>query len=296
MIQLQGVNDFREDLLVLPCAVEPKLDGWRMSASREKGRYVLRARSGMVLDIPRIAVRLEGYSNLPEGCFLDGELTHPDGFQAIKGAIAMQDERLVFNVFDLVRDPEPRDYEGRKALLCTLDNDYVNVNWIGYIECKTVEQVMCEYELVLTKGFEGIVIKRMDSLYGYKDNWLRLKPTETQDCEIVGYELDHIGNLKSLIVLDQEGHTCKVGGSISAHNRRMFARLGDGALGMIVEVKHRGRFASGTMRHATYSRLRDDRPSRRREEYSDAPEMDPADFDPAAFEAALTDAMEEDTE
>lgn len=256
-LPLQGVNDYKPGLVTGMVGVEVKYDGWCTASRREHGQINIYTRGGERLDLPHLSEAVD--KALPPGYFFHSELTHPDGFQAIKAAIAQKDERLQLMVFDMPSESvfvdgfDRMHYQNRKGFLYEMIDEYDSNSLLIPVhnDIKAVSEIQQFFEGLVARGYEGIVIKRLDSIYnaGKTNDWLRLKRVETQDCEIVGVEFNQ--KQHSYIVVDESGIRCRVRAGRVIDDEDL--------LGRIIEVRHQGKFDSGIMRCPTFVRFRDDK-------------------------------------
>jgi len=183
---------------------EPKLDGYRVIAFVAQGKVRLRSRRGLDLTpcFPEIVAELAAH---PAGqLVLDGEIVAfgPDGrpsFNALqnraqlKGAAeiasAQRTSPVAFVCFDLLHfaglNLRNAPYSDRRRYLCQCLLPGAHVQLVHASE--DAEQL---YAASLQLGFEGIVGKRLDSVYreGRRSaDWLKLKVTESGEFLIGGY-------------------------------------------------------------------------------------------------------------
>jgi len=170
---------------------EPKLDGYRVLAFIEPGRVSLRSRRGLEMysDYPGLAAELakQGASMI-----LDGELVAfgADGrpsFNALQNAGAGTLAALV--CFDLLYfagvDVRAAPYAERRRWLaqCLMPAPLVQL-------VHASEDGVALHEAALASGFEGVIGKRIDSVYesGKRSAaWLKVKPATTAEFVIGGY-------------------------------------------------------------------------------------------------------------
>lgn len=276
MRELQGVVDYKESMIEGAVAIEPKLDGWRVHARHVDGVPKLFSRNGIELPLPHIQRELALL--IPQGYFFDGELTHTAGFEAIKGAIARQDEDLHFHVFDMVFEEffhdgiDMREYRARREALEDVFEAPEGVLTLGYMRVSVHLVMMAKardegieilHQSLLEQGYEGSVIK--DPLAPYESGptgaWMRIKPVSTVDCVIIGVERSETDPaLASAIkVCDPEGVVSNVHSGISRDLLREMVNHPGRYVDLVVEISHRGKYASGKMRNASFVRLRPDK-------------------------------------
>lgn len=112
-------------------------------------------------------------------------------------------------------------------------------------------------EKTLEAGFEGLVIKDMDSPYrrGPSRYWMKAKGCETLDVPVQGVRVDDSGRLQSIIVT-VEGRPAIVGAGFSEALRLEPAEF---VTGRIVEIRHIGKTRNGCLKGAAFVRFRDDK-------------------------------------
>jgi bifunctional non-homologous end joining protein LigD len=207
---------------------EPKLDGYRALAFVDDRGVRLRSRRGLELApvFPRLAEELAAQwrpaprppagaakprarrapaaSAGHEGMILDGELVAFDAagrpsFQALQNRARLEGERaiaaadrsvpLAFFCFDLLYfagvDLRGSPYRHRRRYLsqCLLPSPLVQL-------VHAEDDGVALLEAALASGFEGVVGKRLDSVYrsGRRSAaWIKVKPTRTADFVIGGY-------------------------------------------------------------------------------------------------------------
>ncbi|HET9762154.1 MAG TPA: non-homologous end-joining DNA ligase, partial [Casimicrobiaceae bacterium] len=170
---------------------EPKLDGYRVLAFVDAGRVSLRSRRGLELagDYPALAAEL---ATQGAPMILDGELVAfgPDGrpsFNALQNAGAGTPAALV--CFDLLHfagvDVRAAPYADRRRWLaqCLMPSPLVQL-------VHASGDGVALHEAALASGFEGVIGKRVDSVYesGKRSSaWLKVKPATTAEFVIGGY-------------------------------------------------------------------------------------------------------------
>lgn len=271
-MELQGVVDYKECNVGGTVAIEPKMDGWRMHARHVDGVPKLFTRNGHEITLPHIQRELALL--MQKGYFFDGELTHPEGRDAIKGAIAHQDEDLNYHVFDMVLDTffetglDERPYLTRNIELQKIFNPHDSTRygekvWLVPANCIPCAEIDFQYNAFLLFGHEGAVVKNPDSPYtsGPTGDWMRLKPVFTVDCVIMAVERSETDPAlaSSLIVRDPAGVVSKVHSGMTKQFLRDAIEHPARLVDTVMEASHRGKYTSGKMRHASFVRLRPDK-------------------------------------
>jgi bifunctional non-homologous end joining protein LigD len=176
---------------------EPKLDGYRVIATRENGEVRLASRRGLdcSAEYPWLveALREQPYRD----AILDGEIValdelgHPS-FQLLQNRASEPRPHMVYYAFDLLfrdgYDLRAVPLEQRKALLASslfpIPGDRVR------IVDAFPEHGTTLYAAALENGMEGIVAKRRDSRYDAgkrTDAWLKIKATKSDEFVVGGY-------------------------------------------------------------------------------------------------------------
>lgn len=185
-------------------ALEYKIDGFRCEAHCDSS-IALYSRKLNKLNTEAYPDIVSGLKELGlENTVLDGELVayNPETKELVSFQETMKRKRNEFNansfplkyiVFDvLMADGEEtidRPYQERRKILEGLKwNDTVE---LIEAECvSTKEQISEFYNKSLEKGFEGVMAKKIDSAYEIgkrNNNWVKLKPTITVDCIVMGW-------------------------------------------------------------------------------------------------------------
>ncbi len=275
---------------------EWKWDGYRLTASIEKGRVGIASRNGLPWQdrLPHLVEALQG---LGVDAALDGELVAMDArgqsdFNALQRALKSdRTDGLSYVLFDLVRlgatDLSRTPLVQRKDLLRRLIE--AHGPYLGYSE-HIVGHGAEVFAVAVKQKLEGIISKRVNSQYrsGRGNDWLKVKPVQTREYAIVGYTRPKgsRAGLGAVLLATPEGNGWKYVGRVGsgladADLAALPARLrptpGAPAVKLpphvvlpdkavtwvhpdtIVEVRFRGWGKEGLLRQASFSRLRDDR-------------------------------------
>jgi bifunctional non-homologous end joining protein LigD len=215
-------------------AFEPKWDGIRALAYVEGGRATLRTRNlvdvtGQYPELARLGERLKGHDAL-----LDGEIVAFDerglpSFQLLQARLGVTTPRVaharasdvpvVYLVFDVLwhdgRDAMRLPYEERRRILesLPLGGDVVRLS---------PSVVGSGRALLATPGLEGVVAKRLGSLYekGARSRaWLKIKEQRRQEFVIAGWTTGRgarRGRIGALLlgVRDEPGGALRYAGSV----------------------------------------------------------------------------------
>jgi bifunctional non-homologous end joining protein LigD len=281
-------KDGAEDLLSDERFVfEPKLDGIRAIAYVVDGSIELRSRSDRVISdaYPEITA-----GQLPD-CVLDGEIVlydakgNPDF-----GALLSRHQRksapvgarpVTFAVFDVLRigsdmllsKPIERRKERLDGILQAPPERFQNTLWTDH-----GPQL---FELMRERGLEGVIAKRRASIYrpGQRsDDWRKVKVFATADVVITGFRADR-RTLSSLEVAayDDAGNLAplgRVGTGFSDASARILRDALEGIRSedavspdgvapvkplLVAEVRYLHRTRDGSLRHASFLRIRSDK-------------------------------------
>jgi DNA ligase D-like protein (predicted ligase) len=236
--------DFIETMDCLPVVNVPegpewsyelKLDGYRLEVVRAKGETTLYSRRRNVLNqkFPYIASALE---SLPEGTVIDGELvaTGPDGrpnFNLLQN-FRSAESHITYYAFDILvhmnRDLTMLPLSERRAILRSIivPSDHVALSEVSN---QTAAQML---SFVRSHGLEGIVAKRVDSVYqpGKRTGlWSKHRVNLGQEFVIGGYVPGTHG-LDSLVIGFYQGndlyYAARVrAGFVPATRREVFAQI-----------------------------------------------------------------------
>lgn len=122
------------------------------------------------------------------------------------------------------------------------------------------------YNECLAEGYEGVMLKRLDTPYQWKrtDAILKMKPVATEEGVIVGWHLSpektkRAGQFGGFHVLTKNGVVTKVGGGYTDVLKKQIQDEGpDTYIGRIAEVEHQPPFTNdGKLRFPVFSRFRD---------------------------------------
>jgi DNA ligase-1 len=191
------------DKVNYPVRVEPKLDGLRCIAVKKDGVVTFYTRNGTVLEsMPKIKAVLEGakYDNV----VLDGEGMAADWNESASVMMSKtqkDDSNLYYNVFDAMPLNEWVAQEGKTlyrdrvklvhevVLACvSFDNEPARVRQVPHINAKNEEELKAFFSKCMSDGYEGVMLKTLDTPYVWdrSKNILKLKPCVTYEGVIVG--------------------------------------------------------------------------------------------------------------
>jgi DNA ligase-1 len=253
---------------------ESKIDGIRCVFVFSGNRFCAFSRNGNTLNnVMHVAAEL--YKNF-DGYCLDGELIGKGTWEGTMES-ARSDERgegsdLFFLVFDCLTHEEidtrtcRRTLKERLALLDKLWPKKCTMN-SGILVGKTVKtpaDVERLHDRYVEAGFEGAVLKDLDSCYAFRrtKDWVKIKRFDDADYRVVGTEEGkgkHAGTFGKFMVKGPKGRISGVGSGITDVQRREFWKLGKKLIGKWISVKHQGVSPDGGLRFPVFKRLRWDR-------------------------------------
>lgn len=223
--------------------VEPKLDGVRCLAVIREGNCTLFSRNGKTLEnFPHINHRLTVEFQRTPMVVLDGELTS-NNFQSLmkklysKNIDSSQTLDTSYHIFDAI--PYPDFFSGKSDIpyfvrrrildrLVTQPSDCIEV--VPTYRFSTTVGLESFFEDFLDQGFEGAILKDLDSPYLCKRNsyWLKIKPVRDYSLTLISVEEGegkYRGQCGALVGLYSDGgveFTVSVGTGISDENRIRF--------------------------------------------------------------------------
>jgi len=274
--RVQLANEWPGTAASMPgrAVAEVKLDGVRCLMSIAKGRYCAWSRNGNTFNnVGHIAAELKNF----DGYVLDGELVATvlgdEGWSKTVSAakkMEMGDTSLSYVVFDLLTSKEfdsrkcSRTLAQRRALLKA---KMPKCCFTGIVASFPVEKP-ADVERLMKKfvkiGFEGAVLKDLDSVYSFKRSsaWLKAKMFSSLDLPVVGLEEGKgrlKGTLGKILVKGPKGTVSGVGTGFTDEERDRIWKLGRKVIGKIVEIKLQNVTKDGALRFPSLLRWRVDR-------------------------------------
>lgn len=181
-----------------PTRAEPKLDGLRCIAVKQDGVVTFYTRGGTVLEtMPTIKAALEkaDYDNT----VLDGESMGADWNESASVMMSSKnkkdDSNVVYNVFDAmpladwIAQECELPYEKRCDIVCDAvrRSNSKHVQQVPHIVANNESELKAFFAKCMDEGYEGIMLKRVDTPYVFKrsKNILKLKPVVTFEGVIV---------------------------------------------------------------------------------------------------------------
>lgn len=232
-----------------PYICQPKYDGVRCRAVRtETGFILLSSEENLIFSVPHLNELLDKIANLPNE--LDGELyCHGMSFEDIVSITSRtvnlhpDHKRIQYHVFDVVNS----DPQFRRTV--AIEQLHGLSPWLAvspYYLCDDLEGVLRAYDLIIEKGYEGIIVRHHANIYERKRSTLvmKFKPKKEDDYEILGTqeEIDKEGepkgSLGALVCRSGDGNLFCVGTGFSAEQRQILWEIRDQLPGRIAKVKY----------------------------------------------------------
>jgi bifunctional non-homologous end joining protein LigD len=213
---------------------EVKFDGYRAQLNVEKGKAVIRTRTGLDWTERFSAIAKEAGA-FPD-CVIDGEIVALDdhqlpNFSALQAALSAEtSDDLIFYAFDLLfkgrEDLRGLPLSERKARLEKFLGAQRSSSRIRY-----VAHLQSNAEAVLASackiGLEGIISKKLDAPYtsGRSDRWLKAKCRAGQEVVLGGWTTE-AGTLRSLLAgVYRDGQLVYVGRIGTGYGREVVKAL-----------------------------------------------------------------------
>jgi DNA ligase-1 len=196
---------------------------------------------------------------------LDGELIIPgEHFQVMSGKIRSNSkvDNVVYYVFDIVDRTLP--FEKRLEVVRKLRNKSKNIKVVKHMLVHNRKEVHEFYDKCISAGLEGVVIKNTGHFYRFirSVDWMKMKEINTIEGQIVDYQRGtgkFSETLGALIVKLENGVIANVGSGFSDMDRNYFWSNKEENLGKFIEIEYHERTLDGSLRHARFIRIRDDK-------------------------------------
>ena len=232
--------------------VSEKLDGVRAIWNGKK----LHFRSGKLISAPDWFIE-----NFPEQ-LMDGELWMGRGtFEKLSGIVRKiqpnhnEWRQVSYMLFELPEHPGTFTRRVRKMVKLT---ETLKISWlqpIPQIRLNSENALLNMLDEIVTKGGEGLMLHRADSLYhsGRSDDLLKLKPWQDAEAtvvEILPGKGKFSGMMGSLLVTDESGRIFRIGTGFSNKERR-----NPPAVGTVITYKFTGTTNKGLPKFASFLRI-----------------------------------------
>lgn len=253
---------------------EPKFDGLRsVCIIREKDNIEFLTRFGN--KVHNVDIIQHEIAEQPKliGFVLDGEIYSKNWSETISITKTIKThkiaENLIFYVFDILTITEWENKQcnkpliERKKLLNSKLIDTPHVQKVRFKKIKDLQDAYKIYEYYLSKGLEGIMLKRIDSLYKFKrtKDWLKVKDVLTDEFLVVDI-LEGTGKYKgmlgSVVIQLKDGRKMKVGTGFTDEQRKKYWNNKNLILNKYIEVAYQELTNDGKLRNPRFIRVRED--------------------------------------
>lgn len=220
--------------------IEPKYDGERIIAVRYGDKIDLWTRRNIqaTYKFPEIVKALKNEVD-GDKWILDGEMTVKGGFRQLlnrnvedRFKISLLSRKIpaTFNIFDILQyekdDLINRPLMERKSILMKVVHPE---NYIEIVPFKEVDKPDNQFQDYLKQGYEGAVIKNLDSKYEpgkRSDNWLKIKKGDTVDVCIIGATKSTSSIPFGALLMEKNGkYFGRVGTGFSDQDRKDILKL-----------------------------------------------------------------------
>ena len=254
-------HDFEEEMVHLPCIVQPKLNGVRAKWDFINQCFI--SRSGKLIPelcIPHLYEKMKSV----DGFDLDGELfCQGMPLQDIKGILtqsrletAPNAAMIDFHIFDIIQS----DYCYRR--LDKMQELYGNttIQIVNSYIADSHEMLKTMDRIILDKGYEGIMIRNRMGLYveGRSWNLMKLKPLIRIQVQITGFIEGYgkFGGKLGAFLVQWDGKTFKIGGgNMSTAERKEWWEDRHQWLGKLIEIEYRELTIAGIPSQAQFKRF-----------------------------------------
>lgn len=259
-VQLCGKLDSIQEWTEFPIIAAVKYDGFRCIATKRGNNIELISRHGKKVDfVPEI---VEALKKLPVDCVLDGEIM-ASNFNEIQKRIGRKEENIVetkdlhyrvfdileYNYIDFTKDSQLQRRKELRLLFDRLWKDESTrllLRLEESFDCQTKEELERVYQVACKNGWEGIIIKKLQSPYIFdsRTEWFKVKPVVENSFEVVGTTEGrgkHLGTVGALIVMSKNGIVkANVGSGIDDYLRSVLTDMQKNGtlIGTIVDVQY----------------------------------------------------------
>jgi len=260
--------------IVYPALAQPKLDGHRAIYQRVDNVGSLWSRTRKPINsVPHIIeainnVIVNNNSNIQ---YLDGELyshDYHDNFEELSSRIRQEEyitgsEIVQYHVYDIPNTTmtNKERNEVLQSLKLLFDNTAIHI--VETLVVNDEDELMEAFEHFIAEGYEGCMVRNMDSLYVNKRSYDLLKVKEFSDSEfkIIGVKVGNKGSMAGKAVFtfelpNNETFDAKMKGSLD--ELKKYADNPNLVIGKMVTVQYQGFTKYGKPRFPVAVRFRED--------------------------------------
>ncbi|MBZ4649281.1 hypothetical protein [Thermosipho sp. (in: thermotogales)] len=258
--------------------IEDKIDGIRCIAVKySRDDIILYSRNGK--ELFGFDYLIEEIKKIPEDeIVLDGELISGKNFNDTSAARGkkVRGKEAIYNIFDMIDvtsfkegiDETPILKRKKNLIKTVKETDILKiVKFSDPIDPEDKKKLDFYFEDALSRGFEGIMLKGYDSEYECKrtNKWLKLKPEETYDGKVKGFQEGtgmFEGTLGAILV-EFKGNIVKVGSGFSVEQRNEIWKNRKKYLNKTIEFKGQevteNKRGTHSVRFPVFVRFREDK-------------------------------------
>ena len=215
-----------------PVITQPKLDGERC---RNEGSDLFSSEGNLFVSVPHINVAIE--EQVLGSFALDGELWHPDlSFSEIHSRVSRQSyetlhplaHEIGFHVFDFIDETMKQHV---RTIFLADSALQPPLYAVPFQVAHSFDQIMEQYQLYLSKGYEGIIVRQINQRYVKKRStfMLKFKPKKHDWYQIVDVneavskDDRPLAMVGAFVCQDMDGTTFNVGaGELNHEERRRY--------------------------------------------------------------------------
>lgn len=272
-----------DDVIKYPVRVEPKLDGLRCVVVKRHGKVTMFTRNGTLLEtLPTIKSAIENASW--DNFALDGEAMGSDWNESASVIMSRKngknDSGIIFHIFDAMHFDEWSSQSSKFSLKDRVDlvKELIEempadspVRQVPGIIVANEKELLEFYSNSMENGYEGIMVKNLDSFYLFKrsSSVMKLKPVTTYEGVVVGSYEGRRGSKREGMwggfeIVFPNGVVTRVGGGFTDKLKAEIGLNPSAWIGKIVEVEGQpdpltkdGLTKDGRVRFPVFSRVRD---------------------------------------
>ena len=254
--------------------VEPKLDGIRCFAIVENNEAKLFARSGKLISNFNSTIGL-ALASLGDGCY-DGELMGKDFITLMRQAYRkenVEQEGTYVALFDFL---SLKEWKTNKTIMTTKDR-YNELNsrisacskskYVRAVERYLIDaeykEIMKLHNAFVEEGYEGAMVKTVDSPYHFGRSYDIMKVKEFHDVDLRIESIEEgTGRLlgrAGAVMVNFKGTEVKVGSGFSDDERIQIWNDKASFLGRVIEIRYQEVTPDGSLRFPTFVCFRNDR-------------------------------------
>lgn len=267
--------------------MEPKYDGIRILCHVKDGSVDFFTRTGNSQNGKLPHVERQLLELVPEGTWLDGEIVEfgENGTQIWGGAqscigssvakAAAASVNCTYVVFDCMAynglDIRPLPLEQRRQVIETLPDGAEAMSSVYVMASPQFDPQDALYDMWLELGYEGAMVKRLDSAYSSgirSKNWIKLKANDLADVVVMGYkpgESSFSGMIGAIEFgqYDANGVLVNRGrcSGMDMATRKDITANQQAYVGRVFSCSYMTIMPSGALRHPQFKKWRDDKPA-----------------------------------